>query len=67
MHLDSIRQGLDDLVEEKWGDYSVFQISRIASMLLSVTITPKEVYSSHLRTQRERHRLDTNQVEGQKD
>lgn len=64
MAFNSIRQGLDNLVDYLWADHSIWQIANICSEHLSVTISPKEVYSSHLRTKRELAAIDRNRGEG---
>lgn len=68
MHLDSIRRGMDDIVAELWADSSVWEIVDAIRERMSVTVTPREVYSAHLRTAREQTAaeiLDTNQEAAQ--
>jgi hypothetical protein len=65
--MDRLQNAIDDIVEELWEKCAVWQIAREASKVLSIEVTPKHVYSSHLRTRREQSAIDTNPDEGAKE
>jgi hypothetical protein len=51
--MDRLQNAIDDIVATYWESRSVWELVRIIDNSLSITVSPKQVYSSHLRIKRQ--------------